>query len=1101
MGELIRRETPKAPKEFDGERFTAAAFGQVEVEHYHRYLLARHYCRGLDVLDIAAGEGYGSALLSQVARSVVGVEIDAEVVRAAAEEFVRPNLRYECGDARRIPLEDASVDVVVSFETLEHIVEHDEFLAEMKRVLRPNGFIILSTPDSQVYSPMGSAPNPYHLLELTSGEFNALLGKHFLNFEVFTQRAFMGSVILSGGKEAGVISFENRNHAIIEANESMAHAPYLIAFASDAALPRTANSVFVHRNDLDTDFRVRIEAEMARNATQVALNAAEAARIQAEAVTAATQARLDRTFASWKARARIRIEMTERRMLKAEHEERVARQQANEAQSALAETRRHYEHEVARLTADVLRLHAIEYSMTWRATRPLRSFGHRFPGIATLFRRVVKLVWWTLTLQLGKRYKQRKASAASGVPTAASPPAAALPTHAGAVSTARDILDKIGQLKFAAPADPEVSILIATYGHLRVTVECLESIIRSQPRASFEVIIADDGYQGPEEMGLLGKIEGVRFIVNAENLGYLRTCNEMAKHARGKYIYLLNNDTELKAEAIDALAEFLARHEDAGIVGSKLVYPDGRLQEAGGIVWNDASAWNYGHGQHPERPQFNYVRQVDYCSGASLMMPRELFNSLGGLDPVFAPAYYEDCDLCFRVRAKGLNVYYQPKSVVVHKEGVSHGVDVNAGVKRYQLVNQGVLRDRWAAALAAHYPNGEHVLRARDRSWDRKVILIIEHYVLEPDRDAGSRSVMGIVDVLLAAGWVVKFWPVNRVYSPVYTVALEQKGVEVLDHRWAGDLRAWLFENGQELDHVLVSRPNFALDRLEDLLPHNRAVLSFYGVDLHANRMRRQAKLEDDLIMESEADQMERLEISAWPHFDVALYPSEEEAELVREMAPNVVVRSILPFYSDDYPAREAPAKGRSILFVAGFAHPPNVDAAVFLVNYVIPLVRLRVPDVTVTLAGSNPTDTVRELASESVTVTGYISNEALSELYNTHRASVVPLRFGAGVKGKVVESLSHGLPLVTTPIGVEGIPGLRDIVPVHDDPQGIAEALETLLLDDAAWLEQSKRQQAFAQRFFSFKAMQESVLAGLAVGEAAKRDRQVKGDDRLELM
>jgi len=272
MGELIRRETPKAPKQFDGERFTAAAFGQVEVEHYHRYLLARHYCRGLDVLDIAAGEGYGSALLSQVARSVVGVEIDAEVVRAAAEEFVRPNLRYECGDARRIPLEDGSVDVVVSFETLEHIVEHDEFLAEMKRVLRPNGFIILSTPDSQVYSPMGSAPNPYHVLELTSGEFRALLRRHFANFDIVLQRAFMGSVILADRKPAGVISFENRAQAIIEANDAMAHAPYMIAFASDAALPDISNSLFVHRNDLDTDFRVRIEAELARNAAQEARN-------------------------------------------------------------------------------------------------------------------------------------------------------------------------------------------------------------------------------------------------------------------------------------------------------------------------------------------------------------------------------------------------------------------------------------------------------------------------------------------------------------------------------------------------------------------------------------------------------------------------------------------------------------------------------------------------------------------------------------------------------------------------------------------------------------------------------------------------------------
>jgi glycosyltransferase involved in cell wall biosynthesis len=277
--------------------------------------------------------------------------------------------------------------------------------------------------------------------------------------------------------------------------------------------------------------------------------------------------------------------------------------------------------------------------------------------------------------------------------------------------------------------------------------------------------------------------------------------------------------------------------------------------------------------------------------------------------------------------------------------------------------------------------------------------------------------------------------------------------------------------------------------------------LSFYGVDLHANRMRRQATLEHDLIMSSEADAMENLEVSSWPHFDVVLYPSEEEAELVREMSPDVLVRSILPFYADVYPARDVPPAGHDILFVAGFAHPPNVDAAVFLVNYVLPLLRSQIPDVTVTLAGSNPTDTVRELAGAGVTVTGYISNEALAALYRTHRVSVVPLRFGAGVKGKVVESLSHGLPIVTTSIGVEGIPGLREIVPVHDDEHGLAEALHTLIVDDGVWLEQSRREQAFVQRHYSFKAMQDSVLSALALGEAAWRKRQLQRQDGAELV
>jgi glycosyltransferase involved in cell wall biosynthesis len=173
-------------------------------------------------------------------------------------------------------------------------------------------------------------------------------------------------------------------------------------------------------------------------------------------------------------------------------------------------------------------------------------------------------------------------------------------------------------------------------------------------------------------------------------------------------------------------------------------------------------------------------------------------------------------------------------------------------------------------------------------------------------------------------------------------------------------------------------------------------------------------------------------------------------------------------------------------LFVAGFAHAPNVDAAVFLVSEVIPRLEEDIGPVSVVLAGSQPTATVRALAGPNVQVTGYVSNETLGELYQRHRVAIVPLRFGAGVKGKVVESLSHGLPLVTTSIGAQGIVGLEGVVPVRDDVPGIVAALKLLLTDDAAWMTQSRAQTDFAQRFFSREAMKLSVLSALQAGEVA---------------
>ena len=233
---------------------------------------------------------------------------------------------------------------------------------------------------------------------------------------------------------------------------------------------------------------------------------------------------------------------------------------------------------------------------------------------------------------------------------------------------------------------------------------------------------------------------------------------------------------------------------------------------------------------------------------------------------------------------------------------------------------------------------------------------------------------------------------------------------------------------------------------------------------------------------------MERLERRLWRQFDVVLYPSEDEAAAVRALNPGTVVRSIVPFYTDSFPARPRPTGGHGILFVGGFAHPPNVDAAEFLVRAVFPILTARCPDVRLVLAGSNPTQVVRALASDTVKVTGYVSDAELSRLYATSRVAVVPLRFGAGVKGKVAEALSEGVPLVTTPVGAEGIPGLERVAVVRDDAAGIAEALLALLGDDGAWVAQSAAQAGFAEQHFSRETMRASLIAALEAGERAKR-------------
>jgi SAM-dependent methyltransferase len=251
MGEIFERVIPARPLAWTGERLTTSGPPQVEIEHLHRYFLARALCRDLDVLDVAAGEGYGSALMAQTARSVIGVEVSADAVAHAAETYKRANLRFLHGDARRLPLDDASVDVVVSFETIEHFYEHDQFLAEVRRVLRRGGRFIASSPDRDVYSPAGSAANPHHVRELSRNEFSALLHDSFAQVHLLGQRPIIGSALVSDGDNAvPSLTFEKRGATHFEAVVGLPRPVYYVAVASDRPIDCVPDSLYIDTSEV-----------------------------------------------------------------------------------------------------------------------------------------------------------------------------------------------------------------------------------------------------------------------------------------------------------------------------------------------------------------------------------------------------------------------------------------------------------------------------------------------------------------------------------------------------------------------------------------------------------------------------------------------------------------------------------------------------------------------------------------------------------------------------------------------------------------------------------------------------------------------------------
>ncbi len=250
-----------------------------------------------------------------------------------------------------------------------------------------------------------------------------------------------------------------------------------------------------------------------------------------------------------------------------------------------------------------------------------------------------------------------------------------------------------------------VSVIIPTFNGAHFLRSCLPSLKDTVGgNTDVEVIVADD-CSSDDTIGFLEDWQQhddrIRIYRASRNRGFIDTCNAAAQTASNDLLVFLNNDTVLLDGWLSAILRTFRRVSDAGAVGGKLIFPDGRLQEAGGVMFNDGTGANFGKWDpKPAGPLYSYMRDVDFCSGALLATPRALFEELRGFDTHFRPAYYEDADYCFRVRSRGLRVVYQPESAIVHLEGGTSGTDLTVGPKRAQLRNRQRFLDKWHSELA-----------------------------------------------------------------------------------------------------------------------------------------------------------------------------------------------------------------------------------------------------------------------------------------------------------------------------------------------------------------------------------------------------------------
>lgn len=602
--------------------------------------------------------------------------------------------------------------------------------------------------------------------------------------------------------------------------------------------------------------------------------------------------------------------------------------------------------------------------------------------------------------------------------------------------------------RFPSASLPQVSIVLVLWNRAELTLRCLRAL-SDQAGVASELIIVDNN-STDDTARLLDLVRGARILHNTQNAGFTVAANQGARAARGEFVLFVNSDAEPLPASLSSLIETISGSDSIGAVGGKLVFPTGVLQEAGSIVWSDGSCEAYGRGHDPSAPEYNFERDVDFCSGAFLLTRRETFTSLGGFDERYKPAYYEDADYCVRLWKQGLKVVYQPRAVALHHEfgsAMSRARSISLQIERRDLFSS--LHRDWLAGQALRERG---LLVARSRPIGRPTVLVIDDMLPEPRFGAGFPRAAALLRTLDGLGFGLAFYPTTNAAQADTQRRFGR--VEVVTPGGAAVLRAFLASRRGHLDAVIVSRShNMRLLKAaigNDLTGASAPVL-YDAEALSATRQIGQRRLQGVSIAPEEVELLLRNEtrLASGCAAVIAVNSAERQHFVDAGVSRCVVLGHAL----EPKPTPATFAERTGILFVGALsASSPNEDAVLFLADDVLPLVRRSLgADVPVTVAGANVSERVRSLADRGLSV--WSDMEDLTPLYNGARVFVAPTRFSAGIPLKVLEAASRGVPVVCTGLLAEqlGWRAERDAL-IADTAEGLALAIERLLCDADLW-------------------------------------------------
>lgn len=631
---------------------------------------------------------------------------------------------------------------------------------------------------------------------------------------------------------------------------------------------------------------------------------------------------------------------------------------------------------------------------------------------------------------------------------------------------------------------PEVSVIIPVHNHLDLTKSCLASLLLHRSEIAFEVIVVDDASSDDSHTFLSG-VKGLRYFRMMEQCGYVLACNRGASEARGKMLVFLNNDTVVQPGWLEALCNVFEQFPDTGIAGAKLLYPNGVLQEAGGAVFRDGSVWNTGRFEQADNPRFNYVREVDYVSGATLAIRKKVFEQLKGFDTHFAPGYFEDTDLAMRVRAKGLKIRYTPFSNVVHQEGATSGTDLESGMKAFQTPHQIKFFERWQHTLGG-FPlrpatSEENRLQAFQKG--RKKILLMDEHTPRIDADSGSLRLFHLMQCLQNENNNLHFLPADLAFDNEHTARLQQQGIACHYRPWTKGTHTWLRQNARHFDVIIVCRVSLLAslyDTLRAFAPN--AKLIFDTVDLHHVRETQEADLAKSESLKRQAKATKEKEYALIHRCDETWVVSDTERLALQAAFAEKCIRLISNIHALRHETPDF-SRRNGILFVGNFRHPPNADGLRWFLESVWPNMRLKNPAITFNIVGASPPENLIQLANDAnVVFHGHVDN--IEAVIDSCRVNIAPLRYGAGAKGKISQALASGLPTVATTVAADGMHLVdRESVFIADDAEAFADRVLDLYDDHLLWSRLSKNGYVVAEDFFSVKA------ARLAIHSAISND------------